>query len=163
MPKLIYIETTIPSFYTEIRSGAEVRLRRKWTREWWHQPHAGQKLVTSFVVQEELEQIPDLKRREAALQLIRPLEQIEFAPAVDEIVEVYLAHKLMPREGLGDAAHLALASWHRCSILVTWNCRHLANANKTDHIRRVNALLGMETPLLVTPLELIESEHESET
>jgi hypothetical protein len=161
--KLIYVETTIPSFYTETRSAVEVRLRQKWTREWWHQAHAGQKLVTSFVVQEELEQIPDLKRREAALHLIHTLEQFEFTPAVDEIVAVYLTHKLMPREGLGDAAHLALASMHRCSILVTWNCRHLANAHKTDHIRRVNALLRLETPLLVTPLELIENDNEDET
>jgi hypothetical protein len=67
----------------------------------------------------------------------------------------------MPREGLGDAAHLALASFHHCDILVTWNCRHLANANKTGHIRRVNALLGLETPLLVTPLELMEKDDES--
>ena len=83
---------------------------------------------------------------------LRPLEQLEFTLAVEEIVQVYLAHKLMPREGLGDAAHLALASLHQCGILVTWNCRHLANANKTDHIRRVNALVGLETLLLVTPL-----------
>ncbi|MBK9139994.1 MAG: hypothetical protein IPM17_14700 [Verrucomicrobia bacterium] len=68
----------------------------------------------------------------------------------------------MPREGLGDAAHLALASLHRCDISVTWNCRQLANANKTDHIRRVSALVGLETPLLVTPLELIETEDENE-
>ncbi len=57
---------------------------------------------------------------------------------------------------------MALASLHRCGILVTWNCRHLANANKTDHIRRVNALVGLETPLLVTPLELLDSEDENE-
>ena len=43
----------------------------------------------------------------------------------------------------------------KCDMLVTWNCRHLANANKLAHIRRVNALLGLETPQLVTPLELL--------
>jgi hypothetical protein len=30
-------------------------------------------------------------------------------------------------------------------MLVTWNCKHLANANKTGHIRRVNALLPENT------------------
>jgi hypothetical protein len=49
---------------------------------------------------------------------------------------------------MGDADHLALASYYKCDMLVTWNCRHLANANKQSHIRRVNALLGLETPLL---------------
>lgn len=36
-----------------------------------------------------------------------------------------------------------------------WNCKHLANANKFGHIRRVNGLLGLFTPSLVTPLELL--------
>jgi predicted nucleic acid-binding protein len=161
--KLIYVETTIPSFYTETRDDEEIRIQRKWTREWWHLPQSGRDLITSFAVQEELSRIPDAVRRAAAVKLIQPLEQFSHASEIDEIVEVYLAHKLMPREGIGDAAHLALASFHHCDILVTWNCRHLANANKTDHIRRVNALLGLETPLLVTPLELLESIDETET
>ena len=161
MKKLIYVETTVPSFYTETREDEEVRIRRKWTRDWWHLAHSGQDLVTSFVVQDELERIPDRARRVTALQLICPLEQFVYTPEIGEIVEVYLGHKLMPREGLGDAAHLALASFHHCDILITWNCRHLANANKTGHIRRVNALLGLETPLLVTPLELMEKDDES--
>ena len=46
-------------------------------------------------------------------------------------------------------------------MLVTWNCKHIANANKLSHIRRVNALLGLETPALVTPLELLEKDDES--
>src|SRR5207244_12975766 len=57
------------------------------------------------------------------------------------------------RSPAGDALHLALASYHKCDFLVTWNCRHLANANKFGHIRRVNALLGLFVPALVTPLE----------
>ena len=163
MNKLIYVETTIPSFYTETRDEDEIRIRRKWTRQWWHLPHDAQDLATSFVVQDELNRIPDKKRRDAALQLIRPLEQFVYTTEIEEIVEVYLAHKLMPHEAMGDAAHLALASFNNCDILVTWNCRHLANANKTDHIRRVNALLGLQTPLLVTPLELLEKSDENET
>ena len=55
----------------------------------------------------------------------------------------------------GDALHLALASYHKCDFLLTWNVQHLANANKFAHIRRVNALLGLFTPALVTPLELL--------
>lgn len=55
----------------------------------------------------------------------------------------------------GDALHLALASHHKCEFLVTWNCRHLANANKFGHIRRVNTLLGLYVPTLTTPLEML--------
>ena len=54
-----------------------------------------------------------------------------------------------------DALHLALASAEKCDYLVTWNCEHLANANKFGHIQRVNAMLGLHNPLLVTPLQLM--------
>ena len=76
--------------------------------------------------------------------------------AVGEIVAAYLQHQLMPRDAAGDARHLALATFHGCAIFATWNCRHIANANKQEHIRRVNSSLGFATPVLTTPFELHE-------
>ena len=162
MSALIYVETTIPSFFSEKRAGAAVQARRQWTREWWASPKPDQQRVTSAVVIEELGKIPDAVRREESLALLRSLEELEYTREVAEIAGVYLHHKLMPAEALGDADHLALASFYNCDMLVTWNCKHLANANKTGHIRRVNALLGLRTPLLVTPLELLEQDDENE-
>lgn len=162
MSALIYVETTVPSFYTETRTEPEVQVRRQWTRQWWRLSRPGQRRVISAVVVEELERIPDAARRQESLNLIRGLEHLDYTDEVAEIVQVYLEHKLMPREALGDADHLALASFHNCDMLVTWNCRHLANANKAGHIHRVNALVGLRTPLLVTPLELLETDDEPE-
>ena len=112
---------------------------------------------------EELERIPDAARRKESIRLVRHLEVLEYTSEVAEIAAVYLQHKLMPAEAIGDADHLALASFYNCDMLVTWNCKHLANANKTGHVRRVNALLGLRTPLLVTPLQLLEQDYETET
>jgi hypothetical protein len=153
---VIYVETTIPSFYTETRTDLETRVRRDWTREWWHMRKDGQILVTSAVVLNELKRIPDATRREASLNLVKPLELVPYDEQVADLAELYIHHRLMPREVGGDADHLALASLRRCDMLVTWNCRHLANANKIAHIRKVNAWMELPTPLLVTPLELIE-------
>jgi len=122
-----------------------------------------QQLVTSSVVIEELERIPEESRRKESLALVNALEKLDYTAEVAEIAAIYLQHKLMPVEAIGDADHLALASFYNCDMLVTWNCKHLANANKTGHIRRVNALLGLRTPFLVTPLELLEKDYESET
>ena len=63
----------------------------------------------------------------------------------------------MPAEVAGDAIHLAFASVYACDVLLTWNCAHLANANKFEHIRRVNTDLGLSVPLLLTPLELMQT------
>ncbi len=59
----------------------------------------------------------------------------------------------------GDATHLALATVYKCDYLVTWNCKHLANPNKLDHIVRVNWMLGLATPKIVTPLQLLENDE----
>jgi hypothetical protein len=75
-----------------------------------------------------------------------------------DIVQIYIQNNVMPHDPLGDALHLALASFHKCDYLLTWNCKHLANANKFQHIKRVNAMLDLYVPMLITPLELIEGE-----
>jgi hypothetical protein len=154
MNKLIYIETTIPSFYTETRTDEETRLLKKWTRDWWHAPKEGIQLVTAAVVIGELERIPIVSRRDEAIKLITDLEQLEYTNEVGELAGHYISNKIMPL-GVGDADHLALATWYGCDMLVTWNCRHLANPNKMRHLRLINTRLELATPLLVTPLELL--------
>lgn len=71
-----------------------------------------------------------------------------------EIADVYQARQVMPRVPVRDALHLALASFYRMDYLLTWNCRHLANANKFKQIENVNQGLGLAVPLLVTPYQL---------
>ncbi|MCB1208070.1 MAG: hypothetical protein KDK97_02025 [Verrucomicrobiales bacterium] len=57
----------------------------------------------------------------------------------------------------GDARHLAVATFWKCDVLASWNCKRIANANKADHIRHVNEQLGFESPKLITPYHLLES------
>ena len=155
MPSVqVYVETTIPSFYHTTRSGAEALARRAWTRRWWSRGLERYELVTSEAVLLEL-QNGEYPSREAALALAQELPLLEITPSVAEIVDAYVQHRLMPADPSFDALHLALASYHRCEFLVTWNCQHLANANKFGHIRRVNNLLGLYVPVLATPLELL--------
>jgi len=85
----------------------------------------------------------------------KKLPLLETDPAVLEIVEAYLSHKMMPADPFGDALHLALASFHQCEFLATWNCKHLANPNKFGQIRRLNGILGIGVPNLVTPFQLL--------
>jgi predicted nucleic acid-binding protein len=150
----VYVETTIPSFYHETRTAPAIVARREWTRQWWSDAPARYELVTSLAVIGELQCGP-ADRREEWLSLIQGLPVLAAEPAIEDIIETYQTHKLMPKNPTGDALHLALASYHKCDFLVTWNCQHLANANKFGHIRRVNTRLGLFVPALVTPLEML--------
>ena len=154
----IYIETTIASFYYEVRTGPEMVARRNWTRRWFDAANAGSdELVTSLAVEAELE-AGGFPGKADALALIANLPLVDLNDSVAEAVDAYISHRVMPNEPTGDALHLAAASFHRCDFLVTWNCRHIANANEFAHIRRVNGILGLGNPALVTPLELLQED-----
>jgi len=109
--------------------------RRDWTRDWWDNHRQDYLLVTSEAVLDELTR-GDYPNQEKALLLINDTRLLEIDDPITEIVEAYVRHKLMPQNPLGDALHLALASYYKCDFLLTWNCQHLANANKFDHIVR---------------------------
>ncbi len=154
MKPKVYIETSIPSFYYEERTDSEAIARREWTRNWWDNYKHRYLLVTSPSVIDELSS-GDYPKQDKSLNLINTLPVVPVETQVIEIVQTYIQHKVMPADPVGDALHLALASYHKCDFLLTWNCKHLANANKFNHIRHVNVMLGLFVPLLVTPLELL--------
>jgi hypothetical protein len=122
MNQLIYVETSIPSFYSETRPGAQIQARREWTREWWELAQWQDELVSSLWVIRELEETPKPKRSEC-LELMQGLRLLQSAPEIDEIVEHYIAHKVMPADADGDARHLAVATFWKCDILASWNCQ----------------------------------------
>ena len=156
----VYIETTIPSLYFDERTDAKTVARREWTRTWWDSHRQNFRLFTGAPVIEELSRGEHLRKAEK-LQLMRDLEILRQTDVVNEAVEVYIQRYVMPRDPSADAAHLALASFYKCDYLLTWNCVHLANANKFGHIRRVNTLLGLHVPQLITPLEMIGENYET--
>jgi len=59
-----------------------------------------------------------------------------------------------------DALHLALATVHEVDILLTWNCRHLANAVILGGVGRLVRMKGYEMPIVCTPEELMGDEGE---
>lgn len=151
MKTSIYLDTTIFSYYVDERRELSVHIER--TKEWWgNEKSYYDSYISSFVL-EELRagnfpnQIKAI-RLARGIQILKPIEQI------DKIVDIYLKHKLMPSKDTRDALHLAFASVYKIDILLTWNCTHLANINKKDHIRNINASLGLFIPEIVTPLEL---------
>jgi len=141
-----------PDAYPEMIS------RQNWTRRWLDAALAGSdELVTSLAVEMELT-AGEFPNKSDMLELASRFSLLDLNDAVAEAVDAYIANHVMPNNPGGDALHLAAASFHRCDFLVTWNCRHLANANKFGHIRRVNGILGLGNPVLVTPLELLNED-----
>jgi hypothetical protein len=150
----VYVETSIPSFYHETRTAPRMVAWREATREWWEREPQRYDLFTSRFVREELSRaLP--KKAQAALDLLTAVRVLDEPPEAAEVVGYYLEQRLMPLEAGGEAFHLALVSLHTMDFLLTWNCQHLANANKIRHISVLNGRLGLHVPIITTPLTLL--------
>lgn len=97
----VYIETTIPSFYHEVRTEPEMVARRAWTREWWDERRSHFEVFTSDAVIDELER-GDHPVKEEALELVESVELLPITPEIAEIVEAYIKHQVMPDDPVGD-------------------------------------------------------------
>ena len=152
MQKRIYIETTIPSFYYTLRTDEDSLAKQKATRHWWNRYADQFILTTSTAVVAELRR-GSSRVVKARLDLIQDVELFEGSREIDRITQYYIHSLVMPQDPVGDAFHLAVASFHKVDALLTWNLAHLANPNKLDFITQINQKFGLPTPELVTPLD----------
>jgi hypothetical protein len=152
----VYLETTIPSFYVETREDPASAYMRTLTRRWWDERRGAFSPVTSAFTLLELEAAPSAIAI-GALALMKEIPVLPLPGSFEGIVSTLIEHHVMPVDEKGDAAHLAVAAGYGCDYLLTWNCRHLANAQKTRHIEAVCRMLGLVAPLIVTPEGLMEA------
>ncbi len=159
MGPTVYLDATIPSFYHEDRPGTILQAWREITTEFWDRARERYEL---FVSDETLRELQDAgypeKKRQACLALVAALPRLAVTAEVEDLAAYYVAERLMPSNDLGDAFHLAFATWYRVQYLLIWNCKHLANANKFEHIHLLNARRRLVSPMLVTPEQLLEIE-----
>ncbi len=156
----VYIETTIPSYYHESRRTRQTVVWRDVTRNWWDRYRSGHQLYTSRAVLAELSRAPAAKAKPAKA-LLKGIPILDEPPGLEEVIQYYMEHRLMPADtGGGDAYHLAIASMHSMDFLLTWNCRHLANANKIQHLTVLNNRLRLHVPIITTPLTLVPEEEQ---
>ena len=148
-----YLETSVFSFLHEVRKDPHMVAWRETTQSWWDADSTKATFVSSLAVVNELSK-GYFPSRNACLETVKTLPMLSVTQEVLDVAKFYVQHKVMPADPLGDALHLAIASFYRCDFLVTWNCKHLANAKKFGHIRKMNHKLGLFVPSLVTPLEL---------
>jgi predicted nucleic acid-binding protein len=151
----VYLDSTILSYLHEKRPIWGFQSTE--TRKWWRQERMRFHLYISTEVLVELSR-GKYPTQSNVLRTARKLEILPRQAALVPVISTYISRFVMPRDHEGDAAHLAYTSFYGIDFLLTWNCQHLANANKYDHIRKVNDSLGLATPKIVTPLELFKEE-----
>jgi len=72
----------------------------------------------------------------------------------DIVVAGHQQEQVLPPAAADDALHLAIAVTNGVEYLLTWNCRHLANAALRRDIDQVCLSRGYQTVIVCTPEEL---------
>ena len=153
--KKVYIETTIISYLTA-RSSKNI-LATAWqelTKEWWTHRRTYFDLFTSELVLAEAYK----GDAEAAQRRLNHLENIPIIATTDSAIE--FARRLinegpLPEKAIDDALHIALSAVHRIDYLMTWNFKHIDNAEMKPSIRELCILHGYHYPEICTPQELM--------
>ncbi|MEP6704486.1 MAG: type II toxin-antitoxin system VapC family toxin [Acidobacteriota bacterium] len=146
----LYLETSVIGAYLD----AGDSFRRDLTIRWFEHELSEYDAFISLLVERELERV-DEPHRSGYMDIIKPLERLEFVDEAAILAEAYISRGIFHRKFMADAFHVALASIHKVDYLVTWNFGHLANVRKQARIRLFNTAAGFFSPSIVTPEFLV--------
>ena len=150
----VYIETSIIGYMTARSSDAIIFLaRQQLTQQWWNDRRERYDLVTSQLVLDEAG-AGDPTAAQERIDLLEniPLLDIQH-PDVQVLADELIANHLLPQKAAADARHVAVSAVFGVDYLLTWNCKHIANAETLPRIYRKIREAGFEPPLVVTPEE----------
>ena len=156
----IYIESTIPS-YVVARPARDLlqAARQQLTRDWWDLKRQAHELFTSQVVLDEIA-AGEAAMASQRLALLDGLPLVRATEDAEALTQRILDSGVLPTSADRDAAHIALATVYELDILLSWNCRHIANAFLQARLRRLADAAGYTLPVICTPEELLENADE---
>ncbi len=79
-----------------------------------------------------------------------------------QIADEIMTREILPPKARTDALHIALVAYYRIQYLLTWNCRHIANATILPRIHRMLNDLSIPIPIICTPEEMVNDDQEAD-
>jgi predicted nucleic acid-binding protein len=156
----LYIETSIVSYLRQRPSSQVVMAARQLlTHQWWNEERGSYELVTSqFVLDEASAGDPVLAAER--LQSLDGIPLLPRDPQIGVIANEIMSRAILPPKAAIDALHIAMVTHHKIQYLLTWNCKHIANAKILPRIHNVLMDLGYPIPIICTPEEMVDDDSE---
>jgi len=154
--RTVYIETSVISYLTAKESSDLYAItRQRYTWRWWHDRQRAFDIVSSELVHLECAQGDE----EAAKRRLELVGSMRLLPITDKIIE--LSRRIMtfvplPPKAQGDALHIAVALQNGIDYLLTWNLKHIANAEVSRRVELLSRAEDRIPPVLCTPEQLLE-------
>lgn len=150
----VYVETSVVSNLTARPSNNMRDMAHQLsTGLWWNECRHDFALYASPVVEREaLRGNSEAASRRMAV--LAELKMLVVTPEAVALAEQLLAATAVPRKSYDDAMHVSIAAVSGMDFLLTWNCRHIANAITMPKIYETCAKSGYKCPLICTPEQM---------
>jgi hypothetical protein len=154
----VYVETTVVSYLTS-RASRDVVIagHQQITHDWWDHFRGYYELCVSQLVYQEAAE-GDPQAAQDRMDVLAKMTRLDIREEAVILAETLVQAGAVPKKAASDALHIALAAVHAAPYLLTWNCRHLANAAMRTRIETVCAGKGFNAPIICTPEEMMEDE-----
>jgi hypothetical protein len=155
MPDRVYIETTFVSYPTGWPSNnVVIAAHQQITHEWWNTRRASYELCVAEPVLEEAA-LGDPQAAQDRLDKLSTMTLLQTTAEALSLAAALVDAGALPENAAHDALHIAISAVNRIPYLLTWNCRHVANAAMRPVIERVCAEKGFRAPIICTPEEVL--------
>jgi len=150
-----YIETSVISYLTALPSrDLVIAAQQQMTMDWWASREAFDLFVSEFVLEEAGR--GDVAAAGRRLGGLGGLPLLEVTAEAITLAEVLVSRGGLPTKARVDAFHVAIATVHGMDFLLTWNCKHIANATLRGTINHICRDEGYQAPVICTPMELAQ-------
>jgi hypothetical protein len=151
----VYIETTVISYLVS-RPSRDILIaaHQQVTSDWWENRREKFECFISQVVIDEI-QAGDPQVAKKRLREVKKFKILEATVEAEHLTREIISAGVIPVKAVGDAAHIAVAAVNEMDYLLTWNCRHLANAQLIRRVSVICNMKGFNMPVICTPEELM--------
>ena len=155
MNKSVYIESSVISYLTARPSrDLVITGHQAVTAEWWDDRRTRYDIYVSPLVVEEIS-AGDTSAAAERLRVIADIPCVAIAAGAESLASALLAANSVPANSARDALHIAIAATQGIDYPITWNFKHINNANTRTMVINAVSDFGLDCPVLCSPEELM--------
>ena len=154
MLEKVYLETSIISYLTARPSKDIIILGHQiLTKDWWEKSKNDYELFISEPTIDEIS-LGDPDRVKDRTEIIKGINALSSNKEIQNLVKLYMNHFKFSKKLELDITHIAYSIYYEMDYLLTWNCKHIANAHFKVQLSNFNKKKNILMPEICTPEEL---------
>lgn len=154
MKPIVYIESSVISYLVS-RPSRDVVIagRQAISQDWWDNHRYRFDLRVSALVEEEIGR-GDSWAAERRLKIIEGIPLLSISDEAVNLANALITKSVVPENSKEDALHISVAAAQGVDFLLTWNFKHINNAEKKSAIFLLVESFGFVCPQICSPEEL---------